>query len=211
MPHSEALFEKSCLRCHPTHRYHRMGSSGVKQLFNPPRDIPRGPHACVHMPACPPHFLRSSTWNQRVRETPCSDVARRCDGALTARIHAMAEGLIFEEGLFVLLVLDVLLHDILFYTLCLLGVFFRRPQGWSTSLGAGQHTLRLLALCTRLLTFPEPSCWLNCTEGGPGGSRMCHRGFGSGPCPCTHPLSRFQGEGCQCPCRGAGSSLRTAL
>ena len=23
--HSEALFEKSCLRCHPTHSYHRMG------------------------------------------------------------------------------------------------------------------------------------------------------------------------------------------
>ena len=35
----------------------------------------------------------------------------------------MAEGLLFEEGLFVLLVPDVLLHDILFYTLRLLGVF----------------------------------------------------------------------------------------
>ena len=23
---------------------------------------------------------------------------------------------------------------------------------------------------------------------------MCHRGFGSGPCPCTHPRSRSQGE-----------------
>ena len=30
MPHSEALFEKSCLRCHPTHSYHRMRSSGVE-------------------------------------------------------------------------------------------------------------------------------------------------------------------------------------
>ena len=30
MPHSEALFEKSCLRCHPTHSYHRIGSSGVE-------------------------------------------------------------------------------------------------------------------------------------------------------------------------------------
>ena len=29
----------------------------VEQLFNPPRDIPRGPHPCVHMPAYPPHFL----------------------------------------------------------------------------------------------------------------------------------------------------------
>ena len=86
----------------------------------------------------------------------------------------MAKGLLFEEGLFVLLVPDVLLHDFLFYTLRLLGVFFRRPQGLSTSLGAGQHTLRLLARRTRLLTFPEPSCWPNCTEGGPGGSRMCH-------------------------------------
>ena len=89
--------------------------------------------------------------------------------------------------------------------------FFRRPQGLSTSSGAGQHTLRLLARRTHLLTFHEPSCWPNCTEGGPGGSRMCHRGFGSGPCPCTHPWSRSQGEGCQCPCRGAGSSLRTAF
>ena len=58
------------------------GLSGVDQLFNPPRDIP---HPSVHMPAYPPHFLRSSAWSQRVRETPCSDVARRCDGALTAR------------------------------------------------------------------------------------------------------------------------------
>ena len=64
MHHNEALFEKSCLRCHPTHSYHRMGSC-----------------------------------------------------------HAMAECLLFEEGLFVLLVPDVLLHDILFYTLRLLGVF----------------------------------------------------------------------------------------
>ena len=88
---------------------------------------------------------------------------------------------------------------------------FRRPQGLSTSLGAGQHTLRLLARRTRLLTFPEPSCWPNCTEGGPGDSRMCHRGFGSGPCPCTRLRSPSQGEGCQCSCRGAGSSLRTAF
>ena len=35
-------------------------------------------------------------------------------------------------------------------------------------LGAGQHTLRLLGRRTRLSTFPEPSCWLSCTEGGPG-------------------------------------------
>ena len=28
--HSKALFEKSCLRCHPTHSYHRMRSSGVE-------------------------------------------------------------------------------------------------------------------------------------------------------------------------------------
>ena len=90
-------------------------------------------------------------------------------------------------------------------------VFFHKPQGSSTSLGAGQHTLRLLARHTRLSTFPEPSCWLSCTEDGPVGSRMCHRGFGSGPCPCTHPLSGSRGEGCQCPCRGTDSSLRTAL
>ena len=89
--------------------------------------------------------------------------------------------------------------------------FFRKPQGLSTSLGAGQHALRLLARRTRLTTFPGPSCWLSCTEGGPRGSRMCHRRFGSGPFPCTHPRSRSQGEGCQCPCRGAGSSVRTAL
>ena len=123
----------------------------------------------------------------------------------------MAKGLLFEEGLFVLLVSDVLLHDILFYTLRLLGVFFRQPQELSTSLGIGQHTLRLLARRTSLSTFPEPSRWMSCTEGGPWGSRMCHRGCGSGPCPCTHPQSRSQGEGSQCPYRGAGSSFRTAL
>ena len=32
-------------------------------------------------------------------------------------------------------------------------------------MGSGQHTLRLLARRTRLLTFPEPFCWSNCTEG----------------------------------------------
>ena len=30
MPHSEAFFEKSCSRRHPTHSYHRMRSSGVE-------------------------------------------------------------------------------------------------------------------------------------------------------------------------------------
>ena len=123
----------------------------------------------------------------------------------------MAEGLLFEQGLFVLLVPDVFLHDILFYALHLLGVFFHQPPRLNTSLGASQHTLRLLARLTRLSTFPEPSCWLSCTKGGPGVSRMCHRGFGSGPCPCTHPLSGSQGEGCQCLCRVAGSSVRTVL
>ena len=34
----------------------------------------------------------------------------------------MAEGLLFEEGLFVLLMSDVPFHDILFHTLCLLDV-----------------------------------------------------------------------------------------
>ena len=61
----------------------------------------------------------------------------------------MAEGLLFEEGPFVLLVPDVLLHDIL----RLLGVFFQQSQGLSTSLGAGQHILRLLARRTRPSTF----------------------------------------------------------
>ena len=92
----------------------------------------------------------------------------------------MAKGLFFEEGLFVLLLSDVLLHDILFTPFAFL-MFFHQPQGMSTPLGAGQHT--------RLSTFPEPSCWLSCTEGGPGGSRMCHRGFGSGPCPRSRSVS----------------------
>ena len=35
----------------------------------------------------------------------------------------MAEGLLFKEGLFVLLMSDALLHDILFHTLCLLDFF----------------------------------------------------------------------------------------
>ena len=78
----------------------------------------------------------------------------------------MAEGLLFEEGRFVLLMPDVLLHDI--FTPFAFLVFFCQPQGLSTSLGAGQHTLRSLAQRTRLSTFPEPSCWLSCPEGGPG-------------------------------------------
>ena len=62
---------------------------------------------------------------------------------------------------------------------------------------------------TNLSTFPEPSCWLRCKEGGPGGSHMYHKCLGSEPCPFTHPQSRFQGEGCRCPCTGAGSGPRT--
>ena len=67
-------------------------------------------------------------------------------------------------------------------------VFFRQPQGLSTSLGACQHTLRLLARRTHLSTFSEPSCWPNCAEGGPGGSQTCHRDLDAWPCPGTHPL-----------------------
>ena len=75
------------------------------------------------MPACPPHFLRSSAWNQRVRKTPCSDVARRCDGALTARHPCHGGMFASRRGPLCTLVPDVRLHDILFYTLRLLGVF----------------------------------------------------------------------------------------
>ena len=37
-------------------------------------------------------------------------------------IHAMAEGLLFAESLFILLKSDVLFHDIHFHPLCLLDV-----------------------------------------------------------------------------------------
>ena len=93
-----SFVRESCWRCYPTHSYLRMGSSGVEQLFNPPRNIPQGPHPCVHMPACPSHFFRSSAWNQRVRETPCSDVALRCDGALTARHPCHGGMFAFRRG-----------------------------------------------------------------------------------------------------------------
>ena len=90
--------------------------------------------------------------------------------------------------------------------------FFCQPQGLSTSLGASQHTLRLLARRTSLSTFPEPSCWPPVQRVVLGVVRRVLKVLvRSGPCPCTHPRSRSQGEGCQCPCRGAGSSLRTAL
>ena len=75
----------------------------------------------------------------------------------------MTEGLLFEEGLFVLLVPDVLLHDIALH-LSPSWCFYSPSQGSSTSLNAGQHTLRLPARRTRLSTFPESSCWLSCTE-----------------------------------------------
>ena len=174
MPHSEALFEKSCLRCHPTHSYHRMGSSGIEQLFNPPREdrIPVCICQRVHHMFCDPALGVEGWERDLVQMLPVDAMA-----LWPQDIHAMAEGLLFDEGLFVLLVPDVLLHDILFYTLRLLGVFYRQSQGLSTSLGAGQHTVRLLARRTRLSTFPESSCWPNCTEGGPGGSQTCRRGL----------------------------------
>ena len=41
-----------------------------------------------------------------------------------------------------------------------------------------------------LSTFPEPSCWPNCKEGGPGVSQTCRRRLGSGPCPSSVSISR---------------------
>ena len=43
------------------------------------------------------------------------------------------------------------------------------------------------------------------------GSQTCHTDLDVWPCPGAHPLSGSQEEGCQCPCREAGSSLHTAL
>ena len=144
-----------------------------------------------------PIFFRSSAWNQRVRETLCSDVARRCDGALTARHPCHGGMFAFRRG-----------------PLCTARAwcassrhsFLHPSPSWCFIFGRRPTYSAIARRRTRLLTFQEPSCWPNCTEGGPGGSRMCHRGFGSGPCPCTRPRSRSQGEGCQCSCRGAGSS-----
>ena len=52
----------------------------------------------------------------------------------------MAEGLLVEEGLFVLLVSDVFLHDILFHALCLLEVLSTGLQD-GVHLGAQAHIL----------------------------------------------------------------------
>ena len=61
-PHSTILVQSLKWRCrHP---------AGPASL---------GPYASVSTP-----FLRSSACSRRVRARPCSDVARRCDGALTA-------------------------------------------------------------------------------------------------------------------------------
>ena len=52
------------------------------------------------------------------RERDLSEVLPVDEMALWPQdIHAMAEGLLFEEGLFVLLMSDALFHDILFHTL----------------------------------------------------------------------------------------------
>ena len=80
----------------------------------------QGLHLCANRPVCPPHFLRSSAWSRRSRAIPCSNAAHRCDVALTQNVHSMSKGLLFEEGLFVLLVVDVLLQGILFHALGLL-------------------------------------------------------------------------------------------
>ena len=137
MPHCEALFEKSCLRCYPTHSYHRMRSSGFEQLLNVSIFSRAGmtsriPVAICHRVQpifCDPALGVKGWESDLVQMSPVDAMALWLQD-----IHAMAKGLLFEEGLFVLHVSDELLHDILFYTLSLLGLsFFRRPQWLSTS------------------------------------------------------------------------------
>ena len=79
----------------------------------------------------------------------------------------MAEGLLFEEGLFVLLVPDVLLHDILFYTLRLLGIF---PHASRIKYIFG-HRLTYSAIARSAhssFNLPRNFFWLSCSDGGPG-------------------------------------------
>ena len=62
------------------------------------------------------------------RERPCSDVAHRCDGALTAGHPCHSGRDAFRRGPLLLLVPDVLLRDILFTPFAILVFFFRQPQ-----------------------------------------------------------------------------------
>ena len=66
----------------------------------------------------------------------------------------MAEGLLVEEGLFVLLVSDVFLHDILFHALGLLDVFSTSLQD-GVHLGAQAHILSDGAPSALVLHLPE--------------------------------------------------------
>ena len=66
----------------------------------------------------------------------------------------MAEGLLFEEGLFVLLMPDALLHDILFHALCFLDVFAAGLKD-RVHLGAQANVFGNGALRTLVLHFPQ--------------------------------------------------------
>ena len=68
-------------------------------------------------------FFRSSAWNQRVRETPCSNVARRCYGALTARHPCHGGMFAFRRGPLCTARAWCASSRHSFYTLRLLGVF----------------------------------------------------------------------------------------
>ena len=129
----------------------------------------------------------------------------------TQDIHAMAKGLLFEEGLFVLLVPDVLLQDILFYTLLLLGVF---PPASRTEyiFRRSQHTLRLPARCTRLFKLSQNL--LVCRTVQNVVLRVVRRVVEVlvlGPV-LVHVLGLdLKEKAVKCPCRGTGSFFRIAL
>ena len=106
MSHSEALFEKSCLRCQRTPSNLRMGSSGFEQLLNVSINpcaglIARGDRIPVSIcQRVHPIFAIKRLESKGERERHCSDVARRCDGALTAGHPCLGGRFAFRRGPF---------------------------------------------------------------------------------------------------------------
>ena len=89
-------------------------------------------------------------------------------------IHAIAEGLLYQDSLFVLLMPNVIFHSGLFLCLSPFWRWCRMPLGLNTSSGASQCIQLLGVWNTHPSSLPTPSCWSCCADDGPVDSPMYH-------------------------------------
>ena len=118
----------------------------------------------------------------------------------------MSKGLLFEEGLFVLLVADVLLHGVLFHALGLLDAL---STGLKDAVYLGAQSNIFCNWAPGALILHLAQHLLIHHAGGIFGSLKCRRGLHAWPYLGTHPRSGSRGAASLYLYRGADSALHT--